>query len=309
MRWRLRPRAAVIVFLSVSALIATTAGLRRTDTRESEQVADSIDRTLTRDADGCAGISSTVWHPLSGVEYTGRLRFTLPAQFGGAIAFYVGDVLPLDIEALTARDEPAKVDHQRLVLGPGVLVPPDYWLEDGSPLDTPRHVTRVVIDAEGDRARSIVLAMGRRAPRVLVRLIGYPAHVRVPVCAHALAAGEMYFATGWYGQEAHATQGSVRWMRDAGAVLMMSRDGRAVRVRAQIAAAADGDPSVELIVRVNDFLELPPVRLRTSFSEYEFVVPDEAWVQGVNELLFRVSRSANVTGRMRGMALASLHVD
>jgi hypothetical protein len=38
-------------------------------------------------------------------------------------------------------------------------------------------------------------------------------------------------------------------------------------------------------------------------------VPDRAWVPGANELFFTVSRSQRLGPRVRGLALASLHVE
>jgi hypothetical protein len=302
--WRPRPRAAFLILLSAGALTAAAAGLRPPNTRP-----ENIDDTLTRDEAGCAPVSANVWHPLSGLDYTGRLQITLPARFGGAIALYVGDSIPLDIEASNERGDPVAINLERLIAGPGVLLPPDFWIHYGSPLDAPRHVSRLLIDASGDRERRIVVALGRRAPRVIARLVGYPPTVRVPVCADPVRAGESYFATGWYGQESEPGIGPVRWMRGQGAALVFSPDGREARVRLRIApaVAAVGDDVTQLSVRVNDFYELAPITLRARFHDYELVVPDAAWVSGTNELLFTVSRTHTIGSRVRGLALASLH--
>jgi hypothetical protein len=305
MPWRRRPRAAFFLLLGATALIAAAAGLRAP--KPSPQ--RLLDRTLSRDAAGCAGVNPEVWHPLSGIDYTGRLHVTLPARFGGAIAFYVGDALPLDIEALDDHGEPIAIHQERLVAGPGVLVPPDFWLEDGSPTDAPHHISRLTIDAAGGGPRAFTLSLGRRAPRVLARLVNYPAGARAAVCAEPVGVDEIYFATGWYGQESEPTEGPVRWMRQQGALLVQSTEGRAARVHVRLAPATFNDlETTELRVRVNDMHDLPPVALAARFAEYDLAVPDRAWAVGANELLFSVSRTRTVGSRVRGLALASLHV-
>jgi hypothetical protein len=294
----------VLVLLSASALVAAAAGLRAPVIPP-----ESIDNTLTRDAAGCAPVSANVWHPLSGIDYTGRLRIALPAQYGGAITLFIGDAIPLDVEASDDRGDPVPINLERLVVGPGVLLPPDYWIEYGSPRDAPPHVNRILIDASGEREHRVVVALGRRAPRVLARLIGYPSNVRVPVCADPVRDGEIYFATGWYGEDRAPDAGPVRWMREQGAVLVSSRHGRDARVRIRMAPAVApiGDESTQLLVRVNDVYALAPIPLRAQFQDYELFVPDTAWVPGTNELLFSVSRTEKFGTHVRGLALASLH--
>jgi hypothetical protein len=303
MPWRRPPRAALLFLLGAGALTAAAAALRP----DPDIPRASINSTLTRDAEGCAGVTSVVWHPLSGLDYTGRLRIRLPAQFGGAMVLFVGDAAPLDFEASTERGEPVAINHERLVVGPGVGVPPDFWIEDGSPLSAPPFVSRLTIDAAGESDRSISLGLGRRAPRVLARLIGYPATARAPVCAEAIARDEIYFGTGWYGQEHTSDHGAVRWMREHGAVLVTSPHGRGTTLRFRAAPAElEG---TELIVRVNDVHDLATIPLHAGFRDYALVVPDAAWAAGTNELFFTVSRTRKVGTRVRGLALASLHVE
>lgn len=305
MPWRRRPRAALLLLLGASALIAAVAALR------APTSPPTINDTLTRDHAGCAGIDTLVWHPLSGVEYTGRLRLTLPAQWGGAMAAYVGDSWPLDLEASTDRGLPVAFSAERLLAGPGVHLPPDYWLDDGSPADAPRHVTRLQIDASGAEDRTVTLSLGRRAPRVLARLINYPSDVRAPVCAEPLGRDEVYFGSGWAGQERDAREGPVRWMGAYGAVMVAAKHGESVRIRARLAPAiaSDARETTALILRINDVLELAPVVLTPGFQDHEWTVPDTAWVPGTNEILFKVSRTSMSGTRTRGLALASLHVD
>jgi hypothetical protein len=314
--WRQRPRAASVILLSAGALIAAAAGLRGPATESSPLGAGTgvvdpsiINHTLTRDDAGCAGVRGTVWHPLSGVDYTGRLRVTLPAQLGGALVIFVGDAIRLDLEAQSATKAPVPMLHERMIAGPGVSLPPDFWLEDGSPLFAPRQISRIQIDALGTHDREVIVSLGRRAPRVLARLVGYPPTGRVQVCADAIAPGELYFATGWSGDETHEGQ-NVRWMRDHGVVLLSSPHGREVTVRTRLAPAVVvfGGQATELRLRINDVVDLAPIRLEHGFREYEWAVPDHAWVAGANELFFSVSQTRTSGTRRLGLALASLHV-
>ncbi|HUE86358.1 MAG TPA: hypothetical protein VMO26_09800 [Vicinamibacterales bacterium] len=319
MPWRLGPRAALAIGLPGAFALTAASGMLRTPNSDSPRPTSaaipsapigSIDDTLTRDADGCARVRSTVWHPLSGVEYTGRLRITLPPRHGGAIILFIGDSVPLDVEAETARRVPLGISRERLTTGPGVHLPPDFWLEDQVPWNAPREVVRVTADARGEDKLSFVLRLGRRAPRVLARLVGYPPDVKVPVCADPVREGERYFGTGWYGEE-RTTDGAIRWMREGGAVLVASARGREtrVRIRAAPAVASDVEGATTLTLRVNDVLELPPVAMRPGLADYEWSVPDAAWVAGTNELFFTVSRVERRGARTLGLALASLHAE
>jgi hypothetical protein len=317
--WRLGPRAASLALLGAGALIAAATGLRdsgtsTTSSASSAIVSDaataSIDRTLTLDDAGCARVDGTVWHPLSGVEYTGRLRVTLPAALGGALLLYVGDAVPPDLEASTMSGSVVPLHVERIVLGPGVLVPLDFWIEDGSPLLAPRHLSRVQIDASGTAPRIVRLSLGRRAPRVLARLAGYPTEERVQICADPLAPGELYFGAGWFGEERDAVEGRVRWMREHGAVMLSAGSGQGAEIRARLAPAVPPgeSDSPELVLRVNDVWSVGPVPLRNGFQDFTWSVPDEAWVVGTNELFFTVSRTRSAPSRTLGLALASLHV-
>ena len=315
MPWRSGPQAALALALPSAVALFAASNVLRThqpapDTSRSANVLPSIDRTLARDEEGCAGARSTVWHPLSGVEYTGRLRVALAPRLGGAIVFYVGDSVPLTIDAETLDGQPVLLHRERLLSGPGAQVPPDFWLDDNGPWSAPREITRVTVDALPTRALSFVISLGRRAPRVLARLIGYPDDVRVPVCAQALSAGETYFASGWLGDEQTA-EGRVRWMSDHGAVLVSSPQGRATRVRIRAMPAVPSRPGDEttLTLRVNDVYEFAAVAMRGEMATYEWAVPDSTWVTGTNELFFRVSRTETRGTRAVGLALVSLHAD
>ena len=224
---------------------------------------------------------------------------------------YIGASVPLDVEASTPSGELVTFIQERLITGPGISIPPDFWLEDGSPDRAPPHITRVQIDAFGEQPRSVVLALGRRAPRVLARLIGYAPNVRVPVCAEPLGSGERYFATGWFGQEQDPVAGAIRWMRAHGAIVVPSSHGGPARLSVRVAPAlpSKADQHTMLTVRVNDVFDLAPRVLEDGYQDYEWMVPATAWVAGTNELFFTVSRARPSGSRRLGLAIASLHVE
>jgi hypothetical protein len=254
-------------------------------------------------------VRSSEWHPLSGLEYTGRLDVWLPAAHGGAIVFYIGDAVWLDIEAVLPGGVPLLITRERRdsVLAPDV--PPDYWLDDGIPWRAPPRITRVRVEAAADRERAFTLALGRRAPRVVARLSGYPPHVRALVCARPIVPGEVYFATGWYGRERDEIGQPLRWMREHGAVIVSAgRDGP-VRVRVRARPAAGVREPVLLTMTVNEVFAAPALEMRAGFADYVWEVPDRAWVPGANELLFEVSRTIVSGHRTLGMALASVAVE
>jgi hypothetical protein len=269
----------------------------------------SIDSTLRRDDAGCATVRSTVWHPLSGLDYTGRLRVQLPAREHAGITLFVGDQIPLDLDAERVDGRPVAARIERLPYGPGILVPPDYWLDDGVPWNAPPAITRMSIDALPQRPLDVRVSLGRRAPRVLARLTGYPAGVHASICAERMADAEMDFATGWYGEES-GDAGQVRWMGEQGAVLIASADGRAVHVRlaATPAVPSAGGTETVLRLRVNDFFDATPMPMLPGSGIYEWDVPDSAWVPGTNELFFTVSRTLSRGRRTVGLALSSLTV-
>lgn len=312
MRPRIRPRPALAIGLFGAIALLATAALfpavsPTQETLASRPAAPTLDATLSRDVDGCAGVQSTLWHPLSGVEYTGRLAVTLPPLLGGAIVLFIGDSVPLDIEAVFPDGSPVLMQRERFASAVGVQIPPDYWLDDGDPWRAPEQITRVVIDAYGDRELAFTILLGRRAPRVLARLIGYAPGVRVPVCATPMREGEKYYATGWYGEEV-AQGGSVRWMAGHGAVLLPSADGGPVlvRINAAPAVAPQADRQTLLTLRVNDVYEAAAETMRDGFADYEWRIPSHAWVAGTNELFFTVSRTEVRGTRALGMALALL---
>lgn len=311
-----RSRSASIVVVLGAAASAAIAGAFRLNHAASASASHdarasrafgTIDTTLARDDAGCAGVRSDSWHPLSGVEYTGRLRVHLPAHAGAQIVWFIGDRVPLEIDAASAEGRPVAVHRERLPPGPGVHIPPDFWLDDSSPWNAPGEIVRVAIDANALRDLDFTMSLGRRAPRVLARLFGYPPEARAPVCAEPVAPGELYFASGWYGEE-DGDFGRIRWMSEYGAVLLSSSDGRAVHVQLRAAPAVPpaDDGGTTLSLRVNDFADLASQPMQRGLAVYEWEVPDAAWVTGTNELFFHVSRTVARGTRTLGLALASL---
>ncbi len=238
----------------------------------------------------------------------------------------IGDTVPLDIEARSVGGTPVPIRREKLRGAPGLGVPPDFWLESESPWSMPRELVRITIDALPTRAQVIELTLGRRAPRVLARLTGYSNDVRAQACAARIGMADAfvnrpdlvispsqseYFATGWYAEErASADAVSVRWMGEHGAMLVPSaRDGAVrIRLRASPPLAESRDNAPLLSVRVNDVFDMITVPMVAGVADYEWSIPDAAWVAGTNELLFSVSRTLRVPYRggnhMRRLGLA-----
>ena len=268
----------------------------------------------------CTSVTDAAWSPLPGLEYTGRLSAQVPAGTG-ALVFVMGDTVPLDVVAETAGGASAMMRVERLRTGGGTPAPPAYWLEYGDPWAAPPSILRATLDATPDRAQHVTLRLGRRAPRIIARLRGYEPHVEAVVCAIALGveqafvgtdrlmvtpADERYFGAGWYGEEPSAQSGTVRWMREHGAVLIPSAMGGAMRLRLDAIAAV----ATTLTVVVNDVFTTAPIEMEEGLRSYEWDVPARAWLAGTNELFFTVSRTgpAPRDTRMLGLALARLEM-
>jgi hypothetical protein len=284
-------------------------GLARTSSHGSE--------TLT-----CVNVGGDRWNLLPGVEFTGRLSVQVPSGRNSAVTLVIGDSLPLTIEAETPDGTPLLMSTAAV---PPPEAPVDYWIEYGSPWLAPTHILKGTLDARDDRTRAVIVNLGRRAPRVLARLAGYPDEVRGSICAAqvdaaaAFAAGDIlqiaptyaaYFAGGWYGLETQAPWGGVRWMTDHGVLLVpSSRDG-AIRVRLQAMPAAAGEDDVTMVMlQVNEVFTTAPVVMTAGTAAYEWMVPAIAWVAGTNELLFSVSHTSSSGRRDRrapGLALQDL---
>lgn len=320
MRWRFRPRAAFATkLLWVPMLIAAEAMLCAQLTREPQG---------TTQPATCASVRSDRWNLLPGVEFTGRLRIDLAAGPGASLALVVGDSLPLDLEVQSATG-PMPLNGTRIA---PELAPPDYWLEYGNPWLAPGEIVMATVAAHPEHPRTVTLNLGRRAPRVLARLAGYPADRRARICAvqsparHAFAntnelaitpAQREYFASGWYDVEpAPDTTSAVRWMNEYGTLLIpSSRDGNVrLRLLATPAVTVEGSDGPTLTVRVNNVFESAPIAMSDGMADYEWIVPARAWVVGTNEVLFRVSRTHQPAdhrggdGRTLGLALQRLEL-
>jgi hypothetical protein len=235
------------------------------------------------------------------------------------MVLFIGDTLRLDLEAETVDRAPVPLVTDRLRAGPGVNIPPDFWLESGSPWSMTAEVVRVRLEALPQGDRVVYVNLGRRAPRVLARLMGYGADARAPVCAARLDARDAfagiddfeltpplseYFARGWHAEE-HTSGTPLRWMEDSGAILLPSARDGSVRIVLEAAPAASiaAHDGVMLSLRVNDVFEASPVPMRDGFSQYVWEIPDAAWVKGTNELLFTVSPTAMRGGEVYGLAV------
>lgn len=328
MRWRSRSHlVAGIAAMVVLLLIAGATVLVR---RVPPAAVDERRPAPTVAGDSCARVRVTSWSPLPGVEYTGRLRVDLPPQPQGALVLFIGDHVPLDVEVHSVDGRPLRWHRRSIPPGPGLEIPPDFWLEAGNPWLTPGRIVRAAIDAHPSEVRPVVIDLGRRAPRVLARLRGYDDGAAAAVCAAALDAAALtgrealeieasqrsYFASGWYGVERRGQAGPVRWMQEYGAVLVPSARGGPVHVRLLAAPGDDapGDDGPLLSMRVNDVFDAGPQVLRRGIHVYEWRIPGVSWVIGTNELLFQVSRTSRPaehggTDRRRlGMALTKLTI-
>lgn len=303
---RVRRRVLAValgLLLALAAAGAGTAVFVRT-----ESTAPIASREGGPDVLSCALVRSDAWSPLPGLEYTGRLTVTLPGFSGGELIMVVGDALPpdVDVEGMDGSYVPTR--KERLRSGPGGSgPPPDYWLEEGTPWDAPREVQQVTLLARTDGDRVISVRLGRRAPRVLARLKGYPSWMRAKVCAASLGVpdafqhqiGDLvvlphideYFGLGWSGVTKDAAAGEVRSMTSHGALLIPSaRRGAVHLVVRAISRSRTGREGATLTLRVNDVLSLPERSLGEGVNSYEWDIPANAWLAGTNELLFSVLR-------------------
>ena len=163
----------------------------------------------------CATVRADRWSQLPGLEYTGRLGLQVPPQIGAEMQLIVGDALPLQLEVATADGRDVPVTTDALMAGPGSETPPaDYWLDGGLPENGPRVIRRVHVPAYPARAELLSVRLGRRAPRVLARLIGYDGPARGRVCA-APGARTMLFAHDRR-EEAGVTRETTRYSAPAG---------------------------------------------------------------------------------------------
>jgi len=273
----------------------------------------------------CVPVRADRWSQLPGVEYTGRLGIELPSGLGGEMHLIVGDSLPLQIRVESADGGEIPVLTEPLLAGPGVSAPPpDYWFDGGLPEDGPHVIRRVRLPSHPTRASLVAVHLGRRAPRVIARLVGVTDEARGRICAAPVgrepllaAAGiaseridpgdRQVFGTGWYGVEQQGTQ-RFRWAGQDAVVLLPSlgrmdvevtldADTPAVTGRLESAdgagtrwAGRQADDAVTVTLRANG-IEVGARPMSPGQRHYAWQVPARAWLEGTNELWWHVSRA------------------
>ena len=258
----------------------------------------------------CATVRADRWSQLPGLEYTGRLGLQVPPQIGAEMQLIVGDALPLRLQVATpdGRDVPLATDA--LMAGPGSETPPaDFWLDGGLPESGPAIIRRVHVPASAARTELVSVRLGRRAPRVLARLMGYDAAARGRVCAApstrtilfahdrrdeavSLADDEL-FGTGWYGDEGRGAQ-LFRWASTDAVVMVSSALRTDVTVTMEAEAAAgvgggDAEPPV-LTLRVNG-TDVGSQPMGQGRRPYQWNVPAGVWLAGTNELWWHTTQA------------------
>jgi hypothetical protein len=283
----------------------------------------------------CAIVRADRWSQLPGLEYTGRLGLQLPPQFGGELQLIVGDALPLQLQATTPEGREVPIRAEALMTGPGRQAPPpDLWLDGGLPENGPAVIRRLHFPASPARTTLVSLRLGRRAPRVLARLIGYDDVMRGRVCAAPLGrttlfaddrrdesvplANDEAFGSGWYGLEGRGDW-AFRWAGPDAVVLLTSaiRTGVTVTLDAEGATlgSATGDAvGPGLTLRVNG-VEVATRQMASGQQRYRWNVPAGLWLAGTNELWWhtpRAVRPADIGGtdtRTLALRVSSIRVE
>jgi hypothetical protein len=253
----------------------------------------------------CAAIREDRWSLLPGLEFTGRIGLTIPAGLG-EVRLIVGDTLPVALQAERPDGQPVPIMVETLLTGPSAnMPPPDYWLDGGTPRDAPGEIVRATIAASPIVDRIVAVRLGRRAPRVLARLRGYPVGAHGRVCAATLGPDRLFtapvneerialdaealFGVGWYGFERYASE-AFRWAAGDAVVLAPIERRGALRVSARLAPAVTIGESPALTLAVNGIAQAP-LPMRPGQADYSWDVPSHGWVSGVNDLHFHVSRT------------------
>ena len=258
----------------------------------------------------CATVRADRWSQLPGLEYTGRLGLQIPPRLGGEMQLIVGDALPLQLEVSTPDGRDVPVATNALMAGPGSETPPaDYWLDGGLPENGPPVIKRVHVPASPARTELVSVRLGRRAPRVLARLIGYDNTARGRVCAApggrtrlfandrreepVSLEGDDVFGTGWYGVEGRGDQ-VFRWTSTDAVVLLPSamRTDVTVTIEAEAATGVgrDGGDAPLLELHVNG-VKVASQPMRQGRQPYKWNVPAGVWLAGTNELWWHTSRA------------------
>jgi hypothetical protein len=253
----------------------------------------------------CAAVRVDRWSLLPGLEFTGRIGLMVPAGLG-ELRLIVGDSLPVALRAERPDGLPVSIAVETLLTGHAMnLPPPDYWFDGGSPQSAPGEVVRATIAANPMADRIVAVHLGRRSPRVLARLRGYPVGAHGRVCAAPLGPDRLFaapvaeerivleaeplFGTGWYGFERYGAS-AFRWGSGDAVVLVPLEKRGPLRVSTRLApAVATGEPP-ELVLEVNG-IEQARRATRPGLGDYSWDVPARVWVTGVNDLRFHVSRT------------------
>lgn len=254
----------------------------------------------------CATVRADRWSQLPGLEYTGRLGLRVPPAIGGALDLVIGDALELPVRATTPDGRDLAPRQETLSSGPGVAPPPaDFWIDAGAPTGETRWIHRVRLPSDPLVPTLVSLELGRRAPRVIARLIGHSDAARGRVCAapvgavHLRTAGpeslslgdESLFGAGWYGREGRGA-GAFRWAGPDAVALVRSADRAAVEIAldAGVAAAAGPPEATTIALRVNG-VEVGTRVAAEGIARYVWRAPAGVWVAGTNELWWTTSRS------------------
>lgn len=269
----------------------------------------------------CVGVRPDRWSQLPGLEYTGRLGLEVPGRLGGELRLIIGDALPLPVRAATPEGRPIPLTMDPLLSGPGASAPPaDYWMDGSVPEASPPWLRRVHVPADPLSRSMVSIELGRRAPRVIARLVGYEPEARGRICAAPLGplrlaergeamialSDESAFGTGWYGREGRGAA-AFRWAQPEAIVLVRSavRDTVSVTLDAEAAApTGDGGTTVSLLV---NGVEIGARTMAGGRARYTWTAPAGVWLAGTNELWWRTSRAVRPAdtggGDTRSLAL------
>jgi len=278
----------------------------------------------------CVAVRSDRWSPLPGVEFTGRLGVDVPPRLSGELQVIIGDALPLAVRVETPDGRTVPVVSEALAsgAGSGAAAPADYWLEGGSPDDSPRVVARVRLPAHPLRSALWSLRLGRRAPRILARLAGFDETARGRVCAAPVSRRVFFdetrvaapvplddydlFGRGWYGVERSA---AARFRRtDADPVLLLRSAARTSviveldaepseatesaerrtdtgvgRVDARARSTTSEPATMAVTLRVNG-VDMGTRPMAEGTARYSWSLPAGVWLAGTNELWWHVAR-------------------
>jgi hypothetical protein len=276
----------------------------------------------------CATVLADRWSPLPGLEYTGRLGADVPPG-SQALTLLVGDTLPVRVRASTPDGQAIPLVAEALSGGPGTgQAPPDYWLEEGDPLQVPQRVTRYTLPADPLRPRLLSIDLGRRAPRVLARMTGAGTASAGRVCAAPLAGDPWFtsgtepqvdlplddlrmFGTGWFGVAGTGPSAGARLAGPTATVLVPLASTADTAVTLVAAPAAEGLARIALAV---NGAPQDTVSMDDAWGDYTWRVPARTWLPGTNELVFTVTPAAAPSGlaggevRSVGMAVQALRL-